>query len=61
MTRLAKVSFLALDAVVVLASISLAFWLRFDGAIPDRFLRPLLWSMPLVVLIKLNTEPNLSK
>jgi len=53
MTRLAKLSFLLLDAVVVLASISLAFWLRFDAAIPDRFLGTLLWSLLLVVAAKL--------
>ena len=52
MTRLAKLSFLLLDAVVFVASVSLAFWLRFDGAIPGRFLRALLWAIPLVVLIK---------
>jgi len=53
MKRAGRIGLALLDAAAVLASVSLSFWLRFDGAIPARFLGALLWSLPLVVAAKL--------
>lgn len=53
MTRLSKIGLLLLDATIVAGAISLSFWLRFDGAVPARFLGALAWGLPLVVLAKL--------
>jgi len=53
MTRLRRLGLLGVDAMVVAVSISLSFWLRFDGVIPARFAGTLLWSLPLVIAAKL--------
>jgi FlaA1/EpsC-like NDP-sugar epimerase len=41
------------DVLIVAASISLAFFLRFDAAIPSRFLDLLWWSIGLAVVLKI--------
>ena len=45
--------FLASDAIVISASLYLAYWLRFDGAIPEGYLSTMLWSMPLALVLKI--------
>lgn len=44
---------LLLDATLVAASLTLAFWLRFDGAIPSAFVPVLLASLPLAAAAKI--------
>jgi len=53
MRRGRRLVLLVLDAAIVCGSISLSFFLRFDGAIPAAFLRTLLLCLPLVVVGKL--------
>ncbi len=45
--------FLAADILVVSLSLYLAFWLRFDGRIPEPHLSTMLFSIPLAVGVKI--------
>ena len=38
------------DAVLLSVTPLVALWLRFDGAIPDYFLLPLLYALPAIVV-----------
>ena len=48
-----RIGLLFLDVMVVVGAITLSFWLRFEGSIPARYLDALVWSLPLVVVVKL--------
>ena len=45
--------FFLLDAVVVVLSLYIAFWLRFDGSIPPRYLNMFHFFIPIALVIKL--------
>ena len=53
MTKPRRIALLLLDVMVVAGAISLSFWLRFEGSVPARYLSALVWSLPLVVVVKL--------
>ena len=51
--NLRRAGFLVADSVIVSLSLYLAYWLRFDGAIPGRYLLTVLYGIPLVVVLKI--------
>ena len=51
--RVQRVGFLIADASITALSLYLAYWLRFDGAIPERYLSTMLLSMPLALALKI--------
>jgi len=51
--RARRSGFVIADVLVVSLSLYLAFWLRFDGLIPERHLATMLYSIPLAVGLKI--------
>jgi len=52
-TNLRRVAFLLADSIIITISLYLAYWLRFDGAIPGRYLTTMLLGLPLAVGLKI--------
>ncbi len=50
--RLGRTGFLIADILIVSLSITLAYWLRFDGRIPEPHFTTMLFSIPLAVCAK---------
>jgi len=46
--------FVSFDMLLIAGSLHASFWLRFDGAIPNEFMRNFRYYIPLVLIIKLS-------
>ncbi|HOL44571.1 MAG TPA: nucleoside-diphosphate sugar epimerase/dehydratase [Methanothrix sp.] len=49
-----KAAFTLVDSILIIISMYMAFWSRFDGAIPQKYYNMMTLTLPLVLLIKLS-------
>lgn len=49
-----RAAFILIDAILIIISMYLAFWARFDGLIPQRYYHMMTLTLPFVLIIKLS-------